>query len=368
MADGSLRVALVGPLPPPAGGMANQTAQLARLLVQDGHAVTVVRTNSDYWPRWCGRIPMLRAGARLLPYLARLWRAMGTADLAHVMANSGWAWHLFAAPAIWIAWLRGVPVVVNYRGGEAEAFLQRAAAARLTLKRAAAVIVPSGFLQQVFSRHGMTAVVVPNIVDLSRFMPAQAAPERAGAPHLIVTRNLEAIYDVGTALRAFAVVREQWPQATLTVAGRGPQREALERLGEELGVASIVRFIGNVEPQIMAALYGSADLMLNASRVDNMPNAMLEAMASGVPIVSTDAGGIPFVVEHERTALLVAPGEPAAMAAAALRVLDDAQLARRLRRNGLEAVRQYTWDGVRPGLYAVYAACAGRRVVGESLP
>ncbi|MFN4116589.1 MAG: capsular biosynthesis protein, partial [Inhella sp.] len=120
-----LRLLLVGPVPPPAGGMAMQTAQLQRLLREGGADVELVATNAAYRPAWLGRVRGLRALARLLPYVADLWRACGRAQLMHLMANSGWSWHLFAMPAIAMARLRGLPVLVNYRGGEAESFLRR---------------------------------------------------------------------------------------------------------------------------------------------------------------------------------------------------------------------------------------------------
>ena len=120
-----LRVGLVGPLPPPSGGMANQTLQLTRLLREEGLQVDVVQVNPPYRPAWAERVRGVRAVFRLLPYLLRLWRCAGQCDLLHVMANSGWSWHLFAVPAIWIGRWRGAPVLVNYRGGEAEAFFAR---------------------------------------------------------------------------------------------------------------------------------------------------------------------------------------------------------------------------------------------------
>ncbi|MCU0949629.1 MAG: glycosyltransferase family 4 protein [Burkholderiaceae bacterium] len=361
-----LDIVLVGPLPPPAGGMANQTEQLARLLGADGHAVRVVRTNAPYRLSWAGRVPVLRALVRLLPYLLSLWRELRGADVVHVMANSGWSWHLFAAPAVWLAWLRGVRSVVNYRGGEAAPFLARSARiVAFTLRRTAALIVPSGFLQEVFAAHGIHADVVPNVVDLARFAPTAQRGD-SGAPHLVVTRHLEAIYDVATALRAFAQVRQRWPDAQLTVAGRGPERAALERLAGDLGVAAAVRFVGNVTLDEIRALYARADLMLNASRVDNMPNALLEALASGLPVVSTRAGGIPYIVEDGQTALLVDVGNADALAAAAARVLAEPALAQRLRTQGLAAVRRYTWDSVRERLFSVYRSRDGE-VLQESL-
>lgn len=351
-----LRVGLVGPLPPPSGGMANQTLQLAALLQAAGLEVETIQVNAPYVPAWSARLKGLRAVFRLLPYLLRLWRAAGRVDLFHVMANSGWSWHLYAAPAICIARLRGTAVVVNYRGGEAEPFLRGSAGAvALTLHRAQALIVPSGYLAAVFGARGYQALVVPNIIDLARFrsapVPSQTAVNRL---HLLVARNLEAIYDNAGALRAFALVLEARPEARLTIAGSGPLRAELEALAAELGVAHAVRFSGRVEHAQMAALYRQAGILLNPSLVDNMPNCLLEALASGVPIVSTNVGGVSFMVEAERTALLVPPADPRALADAVLRLAAEPALADRLIQNGLDQVQQYCWPSVKPVLSQVY--------------
>jgi glycosyltransferase involved in cell wall biosynthesis len=349
-------IVLVGPLPPPAGGMANQTRQLATLLKDEGCRVEVVRSNCAL-PPLLERMRIVRALFRLIPYAIRLWRAMRRADLAHVMANSGWAWHLFAAPAIWIGALRGVPVVVNYRGGSAEAFLERQIAlVRPTLARAALLIVPSGYLHRIFSAHGISAMIVPNVVDLGTFAPGAAA---RSDPHLLVTRNLERIYDIETAIRAFARIVMDFPDARLTVAGAGPEREALERLARELGVDARLRFTGRLDNAELPSLYREATILLNPSRVDNMPNSLLEAMASGVPIVSTSVGGIPFLVEDGRTALLVPPGQPPAMAEAVLRLLREPELADRLRSEARCEVSRYAWPRVRPVLFGAYMRAAG---------
>ena len=359
-----LRVALVGPLPPPEGGMANQTRQLAELLQREGARVTVVAVNAPYRPRWVGGVPVVRALFRLVPYVLRLWRAAGEAELFHVMANSGWSWHLYAAPAVWVARLRGVPVVVNYRGGEAEAFLQRSAGIVLkTMSAAGALAVPSGFLREVFGRHGVRAEIVPNIIDCERFRPAHG--ERAGPPRLVVARNLEPIYDIGTALRAFARVRRDVPAARMTVAGSGPERTALRSLAADLGIADAVDFCGRVDRERMAELYRGARVAVNPSRVDNMPNSVLEAMASGVPVVSTDVGGVRHIVRDGVTALLVPPGDAEAMAAAALRLLGEPALAERLAAAALADVQQYAWPQVRGRWAEVYASVlhAGRVAV-----
>ncbi len=360
------RIVLVGPLPPPAGGMANQTLQLSRLLGEEGLQIEVVQVNAPYVPAWGGQIPVLRALFRLLPYLFRLWRAAGRNDLFHIMANSGWSWHLFAAPAIWIAHLRGVPCIVNYRGGEASTFLARAAASvRFSMRRVAALVAPSGFLKEVFARYGMAAEVVPNIIDLVKFHPAEAGP---ATTHIVVARNLEPIYDVASALRALSILRRKHPEVRMSIAGSGPERERLEQLTRELGIAEQVNFTGRLDSHQMAALYRESSLSLNTALVDNMPNSVLESLASGLPVVSTDVGGVPFLVRHEETALLVKAGDPDGMAAALARLIDDDVLRRRLIEHGSEYVQGFAWSHVRDRWFAVYRnACAPAAMVKEKL-
>jgi len=361
---GGLRVGLVGPFPPPEGGMANQTLQLAELLRREGADVSPVQVNARYRPQWIEAIRGLRAVFRLVPYIVRLWGVAGRVDVFHIMANSGWSWHLFATPAVWVAKARGIPSVVNYRGGEAESFLARSGGiVRKTLRCASALAVPSGFLEQVFRRRGLHAVIVPNIVDIEHFRPASPALDRpAGpaledrAPHLVVARSLEPMYDIPTALRAFQLVRDEFPGATLTVAGAGPEEGALRALADELGIAEAVGFRGRLGRDRMAELYRSASVVVNPSRVDNMPNSVLEAMASGAVVVSTDVGGVPFIVRDGVTGLLVPAGDPGAMAAMVRRVVGDPQLASRLRDAALSDIQQYTWSRVRQKWADVYAS------------
>ncbi len=348
-------IALVGPLPPPFGGMANQTRQLANLLEKEGIKVVLVQTNARYRPAWIAGVIGLRALFRLLPYLFSVWMTLGRVQLVHLMANSGWSWHLFAAPVIWLAKLRNVPVVVNYRGGEAETFLKRSIGwVRPSMARVDKVVVPSGFLQQIFSDVQIPSTIVPNIIDLDRF---EATGERhldPTAPHFIVCRNLEAIYDLETALRAFSAIVEKITQARLTVAGEGPERAALERQAKLLGIDTRVNFTGRLDPDRMANLYRSADIMLNTSRVDNMPNALLEAMSAGVPIVTTDAGGIPHMVDNGKTALLQPVGDWQAIADAAVSLLQQQTLYQELSIQGRKEVARYRWESVRPLWMEVY--------------
>ena len=348
------RVGLVGSLPPPSGGMANQTEQLIGLLTAEGVDVELVRTNAPYQPSWVARIPWLRAGFRLIPYVLHLWSAAGRVHVMHVKANSGWAWHLFVTPAVLIARVRAVPFIISYHGGGAEAFFAQAPGYVLKLLTQAAILVtPSVFLQRVFAKHGLCTEVIPNVIDLTRFAPT--APRSFGnSPHLIVTRNLEAIYDIPTAIRAFSVVKKTFAGARMTIAGSGAELANLRALVAKLQLEASVHFPGRIDNASIAALYASADCAINPSAVDNLPNSIIEAFASGVPVVSTNAGGIPDMLEDGVSGFLAPVGDDVQIAQKVLQILHNPSLANLLRKAGLAEAEKYSWTTVKSQWLDVY--------------
>ncbi|MBN4079053.1 glycosyltransferase family 4 protein [Beggiatoa alba] len=362
----NLSVGLVGPLPPPSGGMANQTHQLARLLRIDGVGVEIIQTNLPYRPIWIGKIKGGRAVFRLIPYLFALWTVAGRVDLLHIMANSGWSWHLFVSPAVWIARLRGKPVIINYRGGGADVFFEQSFWwVRKTINAAQTIVVPSGFLQQVFKKWKVPTRIIPNIIDFSRFS-SQSQDKKLSykdghSAHIIVTRNLEKIYDIATAIRAYRLVQQKLPSAKLTVAGSGPQQVELEALVTSLDLGKKVTFTGRLDNDHMAKLYHSADVMVNPSTVDNMPNSVLEALACGVPVVSTDVGGIPYILENGKTAIFFPVGDDKKLAESLMGLLTDDVFAQRLSAAGHESVQQYAWPQVKLAWLKIYQECIENR-------
>lgn len=354
--ESRLHIGLIGPLPPPYGGMANQTRQLCNLLKSEGIQVSIVQTNAAYKPKIAGNIRGVRAFFRIIPYLLKLWGLAGKADVMHVMANSGWSWHLFSAPAVWIGWLRKTPVIINYRGGEARGFFNRSIRwVKPIMMRASVVIVPSGYLEKIFSDFGFSSDIIPNIINLERFRPKNAEMLNASStPHIVVTRNLEPIYGIPTAIKAISILQKTWPNVRLSIAGSGPQRRELEELVEQLNLGEVVIFTGKLNPDEVAALYQQADVMLNPTTVDNMPNSVLESLACGVPVVTTNVGGVPYIVENEKNALMVNAGDAEAMAKQVSRLLKDPALTRDLVSAGLEEVAQFKWSVVKNKWLSLY--------------
>ncbi|MFD2167335.1 glycosyltransferase family 4 protein [Thalassotalea euphylliae] len=355
-------VAIVGPLPPPAGGMANQTKQLASFLASEGLLVTVVQVNPPYKPSWAGKIPVFRALVRLVQYQKALKQQLADVDVVHIMANSGWSWHLFAAPAIKIAKQLNIPVVLNYRGGYAADFFAKSwSSVRKTMDLVDDIVVPSSFLQDVFQQYGKRARVIPNVLNQQRFntVDRQASMQ----PCIIVTRNLEEIYDVDTAIRVFAGIRQSFPEADLKVAGTGPELSHLKKLTESLGIADHVTFVGRLSPDEISGLYKSADLMLNTSIVDNSPNSLIESLACGTPVVSTNVGGIPKLVTDNHDALLADPKDVDKLTNLSLTLLKDATERERLTKNGLLTIEKFWWSNVWQELASCYQSACGAKNV-----
>lgn len=341
-----LQVAIVAPSMGILGGQAVQAARLVRSWRDDPdvHAWLVPINPVPPGPfRYAARIKYLRTIFTQLVYWPQLIRELRHADVVHVFSASYFSFLLAPLPAVLIAKLLGKPVVVNYRSGEAPDHLRRSAIARATLRHADRNAVPSRFLHDVFAEFGIPSEVIPNIVDVERFRFRPRQPLR---PRILSTRNFETLYNLPCTLRAFRLVQERHPDARLTLVGAGAEDEALRALTRDLGLRNVT-FAGRVPPDDIWQYYADADIYLQTPDIDNMPSSVLEAYASGCPVVSTRAGGVPAILTDGKHGLLAPCGDHRAVAAAVVRLLDDPALGTRLADAALDACSAYQWSSVR---------------------
>lgn len=317
-------------------------------------------------PRLPGRLRRLqqvrfvRTVVTSLAYWALLLARVRRCDVVHVFSASYFSFLLAPTPALLVARLYGKGVVLNYHSGEAEDHLARWKRTAIPLiRRADAVAVPSGYLADVFARFGLQAQAIFNVVEGERFRFRERQPLR---PVFLCNRHLEPLYNVGCVLRAFAQVQQQFPDAALLLAGDGSQRRQLETLAGEMGLRN-VQFLGRVSPERMVELYDSADVFLNGSDIDNMPCSIMEAFAAGLPVVTTDAGGIPYIVTDGETGVLAPRGDPTALAEGAMRLLRDPKLASGIIRRAREECGRYAWPAVGRQWLELYRSVHGRRAV-----
>jgi L-malate glycosyltransferase len=358
--DGNpLRVLIVAPSLDILGGQAVQATRLiARLKEEPTLDVSFLPIN----PRLPGALRRLQAikyvrtVVTTLLYIVTLLVRVRAYDVIHIFSASYFSFVLSPTPAILIAKLYGKKVLLNYRSGEAEDHLTRWRRTALPVIRLAdKVIVPSGYLVEVFGRFGIRAEAIANTVDLTRFRFRTRKPLQ---PVILSNRNLESLYNVECILRAFALIQKQASEARLIVAGDGSHRVRLERFCAELEIKN-VEFIGQVSPEQMPALYDQADIFVNASNIDNMPVSHIEAFASGLAVVTTDAGGIPYIVANGRNGLVVSCGDYEAIARSVIALLEDAEMTDHLIKTARADCEKYTWAAVREEWLATYAEIAG---------
>ena len=302
-------------------------------------------------------VKYLRTLVTQLWYWPLLVRELRRSDVVHAFAASYTSFLLAPLPAVIVAKVLGKPVVLNYHSGEAADHLRRSSVARFVLRRLVdANVVQSAFLRDVFRSFQIDAQVVPNIVDLRRFTYRSRDPLR---PRLLCTRNFESHYNLACVLRSFAKIRARYPAATLTLVGSGSQETALR---DEAAARRIenVTFAGRVAPSEIHRYYAEADIYVQAPSIDNMPLSLLEAFASGLPVVSTDVGGVPSMLRHGVDGLLVADNDADGLAHQVIQLLEDPPLARRLAESAYRTLAAYEWPLVRDQWLHAYRHAAGR--------
>ena len=283
----------------------------------------------------------------LLALLSRAWRY----DVVHVFAAGYWAFLIAPVPAMLAGKLFRKRVILNYHDGRAPDHLANWRTAKL-VRLAEEIIVPSAFLVEVFARYGIAARAIPNMIDAERFRYRERARPR---PMFLHNRGLDPVYDPECTLRAFALVQARCPEAALTIAHDGPLRNSLEQLVREQGLQHVA-FIGEVSNEKTPEVYDAADIFLSSPKWDNQPLSVLESFAAGLPVVSSNAGGVPDVVDDGRTGLLFPPGVHEAMARCIFRLLEEEGLALRLARAARVERERYSWASVGPLWRRVYMA------------
>jgi len=296
------------------------------------------------------QLKYIRTIVTQLSYWPLLIRELRQADIVHVFSASYFSFLLAPLPAVLVAKLLGKPVVMNYRSGQAPDHLKRSRIARATLRWVDRNAVPSRFLHEVFAGFGIASQIIPNIVDVERF---RFRARGTLQPHVLSTRNFEGLYNVACTLRAFKRVQDRYAEATLTLIGAGAEEMSLRSLAAELGLRH-VRFVGRVPPSEIWRYYAEADIYLQTPDIDNMPSSILEAFATGCPVVATSAGGVPAILTDAVHGLLVPCNDDEAAAAAIFRLLNEPQLAARLATTARESCEQYRWEKVRAQWVALY--------------
>lgn len=364
-----LNVALVAPTLEILGGQAVQADRLLRQWKGDAEVEAwLVPVNPAFPPslRFAHSVKYLRTIVNELIYIPTLVMALRRAEVVHIFSASYFSFLLAPLPAILVARLLGRPVVLNYRSGEAPDHLARSRVARWALRSVSRNVVPSRFLVDVFAGFRIEASVIPNVVDMNRFRFRERDTLH---PRLLSTRNFDGLYNVGCTIRAFQIVQRRFPEATLTLVGGGKEEERLRALVRDLGLRGVT-FAGQVGPDEIARFYADHDIYLQSPDIDNMPTSVIEAFSCGLPVVSTEAGGVPAILTHRVHGLLAPLGDHETLGQQVIELLTKPAVARQYARAARESIQGCTWSAVRDQWLRTYRLTfeeAARQHVGTNV-
>jgi glycosyltransferase involved in cell wall biosynthesis len=243
----------------------------------------------------------------------------------------------------------GKPYALTLHGGGLPDFARRSPSrVKRLLQSAVLVTTPSRFLYDCMAPFRGDLYLQPNPLDLSSY---DYRPRSTVAPRLVWLRAFHEIYNPSLAPQVLGRLLVDSPSASLVMIGPDKSDGSLKTtqdLARALNVDDRVLFPGPVPKEQVARWLNEGDIFINTASVDNAPVSVLEAMACGLCIVSTNVGGIPYLLEDQEDALLVPPNDPEAMATAVMRLLKNPHLAARLSANARLKAERHDWSRILP--------------------
>lgn len=299
-----------------------------------------------------------RLRSRLLRYLdmvSTVWFRRKDYQSAYVEVYSGLSF-FWAESVCWLFNKLGKPYILTLHGGNLPAFAQRhPVRVRRLLNSASLVTAPSKYLLTKIKPYCKELLLLPNPLHIPDY---QFSLRENPRPVLIWLRAFHEIYNPSLAPRMITLLSRKFPSMHLKMVGPDKGDGSLQlaqNLSQNLGVAENIEFIGGIPKRQVPQYLNSADIFINTTNVDNMPVSVIEAMACGLCVVSTNVGGIPYLLDDENDALLVPADDPEAMARAIRRILTEPGLAARLSANARSKVEQFDWSVILPQWESLFA-------------
>jgi glycosyltransferase involved in cell wall biosynthesis len=309
-------------------------------VTSQGEILAALFAGAGYSVKQTSTVPnrLLRL-ADTIAHLLSWWKQV---DVVVLMVFSGPAFGM-ADISSWLARALGIPLVLWLHGGNLPQFSrQHPAWVRRVLARGMRIVSPSAYLANFFARWDYQVDVIPNVLALEDYAYCHRQQVQ---PRLLWMRTFEDLYYPEMAVEVLAQLQSSYPEATLTMAGQAKGTLArAQALTSARGLAGKVRFAGFLDKAGKQREFARHDIFLNTNRVDNMPVSVVEAAAFGLPVVATAVGGIPYLLEHEKTGLLVDNEDVAGMTTAVIRLLENPSLAARLSDQGRQLAESCAWE------------------------
>jgi glycosyltransferase involved in cell wall biosynthesis len=284
--------------------------------------------------------------ARIVNMVCTAWRQRNGYEVAQVDVYSGNAF-IWAEAVCFILRRAKRPYILTLHGGNLPAFARKwPRRVGFLLRSAAVVTTPSQYLLEKLAGYRKDMRLMPNPINLDAY---RFKVRKNPNPCLIWLRAFHDIYNPSMAVRAVGILAKKYKDIELVMIGPDKKDGSMletKRIAAELGIADKIKILGAISKEEIPNGLSKGDIFLNTTNADNTPVSVLEAMACGLCVVSTNVGGIPYLLEDEIDALLVQPDNEEAMALAVHRILSETGLAERLSINGRNKVERFDWSGM----------------------
>ncbi|MFN7624287.1 MAG: glycosyltransferase family 4 protein [Acidobacteriota bacterium] len=283
---------------------------------------------------------------RGLDMLLTIWRRRDDFAIAHIEVYAGLAF-IWAELSAFLLRRLGKPYLLTLHGGSLPGFARRwPRRVRKLLSAAVTVTTPSTYLLEELGGFGAKLHLIPNAITITRYHHRSRSVLH---PRLLWLRAFDHIYNPTLALAVVDQLRDEFPELSLVMIGPDKGDGSLELTRQRISELKLNRFVtltGRLSKMEIASQLDAADIFLNTTSVDNFPVSVLEAMASGLCVVSTRVGGIPQMLDDGKNALLVPPDDPSAMAAAVRRLLTEPNLATHISEKARQMATSCDWQPV----------------------
>ncbi|SDS68284.1 Glycosyltransferase involved in cell wall bisynthesis [Formosa sp. Hel1_31_208] len=213
---------------------------------------------------------------------------------------------------------------------------------RLIFKNAKYNIAPSLYLKEAFERHGFSNLkYIPNSLQIAHYKVCDTTYD---SPRLLWVRSFSKIYNPKLAVHVLDQLKSSYPKVQLCMVGPDSDGSLAEVKQMAADLKLEVKFTGKLTKEAWIALSADYNVFINTTNFDNMPLSVIEAMALGLPVVSTNVGGLPYLIDHETNGLLVEPNDVEAMAKAISELFVNHEKRLRIIKNAREKVEQFDWS------------------------
>ncbi len=272
-------------------------------------------------------------------------------DIVHLHGSSNLGFYPIALGIIASKFFYNKRTIVTYHGGGAKPFLEKHNSfIKRILNKADYITVMSGYLEKIFKEFNIETVILRNLIDIEILTDTNI---NFDTPKLVSIRSLEENYNIEDIIQAFVLVKNKYQNAELKIIGGGSKYNELLGFSKSLNISNIEfkRKISNedIQKEIL-----KSNIFVTVPSFDNQPMSILEAFATGIPVISSNVGGIPYMINNEENGFLVDINKPGQIAEKVFKIMDNKNLVDKVIENGKKEVSNYQWDSIKSILFKLY--------------